>query len=138
MTDKLTLPMWEPVQAHKAMTGLIWPNLKAQLTAGRRMVLELRPEKRSDPQNRRMWAMLADISAQVDWYGQKLSAEDFKHILSASLKKQRAVPGVDGGFVVLGLSTSKMSKAEMAELQELIEAFGAERGVRFSAPEHAA
>ena len=138
MTDKLTLPMWEPVQAHKAMTALIWPNLKRQLTAGRRMVLELRPEKRSDPQNRRMWAMLADISAQVDWYGQKLSAEDFKHILSASLKKQRAVPGVDGGFVVLGLSTSKMSKAEMAELQELIEAFGAERGVRFSAPEHAA
>lgn len=137
MSDKLTLPMWEPVQAHKAMTGLIWPNLKAHLNAGRRMVLELRPERRSDPQNRRMWAMLADISAQVDWYGQKLSAEDFKHILSASLKKQRAVPGVDGGFVVLGLSTSKMSKAEMAELQELIEAFGAERGVKFSAQEPA-
>ena len=135
MTDKLTLPMWEPVQAHKAMTGLIWPNLKAQLAAGRRMVLELRPEKRSDPQNRRMWAMLGDIAEQVDWYGQKLTAEDFKHILSASLKKQRAVPGVDGGFVVLGLSTSKMSKAEMSELQELIEAFGAERGVRFSAPD---
>jgi hypothetical protein len=28
-----------------------------------------------------------------------------------------------------------MSKAEMAELQELIEAFGAQQGVRFSAPE---
>ncbi len=137
MSDKLTLPMWEPVQAHKAMTSLIWPNLKAQLAAGRRMVLELRPEKRSDPQNRRMWAMLGDIAEQVDWYGQKLSAEDFKHILSASLKKQRAVQGLDGGFVVLGLSTSKMSKAEMSELQELIEAFGAERGVRFSAQEAA-
>lgn len=137
MTDKLTLPMWEPVQAHKAMTSLIWPNLKAQLTAGRRMVLELRPERRSDPQNRRMWAMLADISAQVDWYGQKLSAEDWKHVLSASLKKQRAVQGLDGGFVVLGLSTSKMGKAEMSELQELMEAFGAERGVKFSAQEAA-
>lgn len=135
MSDRLTLPMWEPVQAHKAMTGLIWPNLKAQLTAGRRMVLELRPEKRSDPQNRRMWAMLADISAQVDWYGQKLSAEDWKHVLSASLKKQRAVQGLDGGFVVLGLSTSKMTRAEMSELQDLMEAFGAERGVKFSAPD---
>ena len=135
MSDKLTLPMWEPVQAHKAMTGLIWPNLKAHLTAGRRMVLELRPEKRSDAQNRRLWAMLADMAEQVEWYGQKLSAEDWKHVLSASLKKQRAVQGIDGGFVVLGLSTSKMSKAEMSELQELMEAFGAERGVRFSAQE---
>lgn len=135
MNEKLTLPMWEPVQAHKAMTGLIWPNLKAQLAAGRRMVLELRPEKRSDPQNRRMWAMLADISAQVDWYGQNLSAEDWKHVLSASLTKQRVAPGIDGGFVVLGLSTSKMTKAEMSELQELMEAFGAQQGVRFSATE---
>ncbi len=28
-----------------------------------------------------------------------------------------------------------MTKAEMCELQELIEAFGAEKGVRFTAPE---
>ena len=42
---------------------------------------------------------------------------------------------LDGGFVVCGQSTSKMTKAEMCELQELIEAFGAEKGVRFTAPE---
>lgn len=113
----------------------IWRSAKAQLSAGRRMVLELRDEKRSDPQNRRMWAMLTDISRQVDWYGTKPSAEDWKHILSASLTKQRVAPGIDGGFVVLGLSTSKMSKAEMSELQTLMEAFGADKGVRFSAQE---
>ena len=28
-----------------------------------------------------------------------------------------------------------MTKAEMCELQELMEAFGAEKGVRFTAPE---
>jgi hypothetical protein len=43
------------------------------------------------------------------------------------------VPGLDGGFVVLGQSTSKMTKAEMCDLQTLMEAFGAEKGVRFSA-----
>jgi len=43
------------------------------------------------------------------------------------------VPGLDGGFVVLGTSTSKMTKAEMCDLQALMEAFGAEKGVRFSA-----
>ena len=136
MTDKLTLPMWEPVQAHKAMTGLIWPNLKAQLSAGRRMVLELRPEKRSDPQNRRMWAMLTDISAQVDWYGKRLTPEDWKHIFSSSMKKLDVVPNLDGtGFVALGQQTSKMTKAEMSDMQTLMEAFGAERGVQFSAPD---
>lgn len=132
MSDKLTLPMWNEQQGH-AVAKTIWIHAKANLSAGRRMVMELRPEKRSDPQNRRMWAMLGEISAQVDWYGQKLSAEDWKHVLSASLKKQRAVQGIDGGFVVLGLSTSKMSKAEMSELQTLMEAFGAEKGVKFSA-----
>jgi len=77
--------------------------------------------------------MLTDISKQVDWYGRKLSPDDWKHVFSAALKKQDVVPGLDGGFVVLGLSTSKMTKAEMCDLQTLMEAFGAEKGVRFSA-----
>jgi NinB protein len=132
MSEKLAMPMWNEQQGHQVVQS-IWKQAKAHLSAGRRMVLELRPEKRSDPQNRRMWAMLGEIAAQVDWYGQKLTADDWKHVLSASLSKQRAVPGIDGGFVVLGLSTSKMSKAEMTDLQTLMEAFGAERGVKFSA-----
>lgn len=40
--------------------------------------------------------------------------------------------GIDGGFVVLGQSTSKMTVGEMRDLIELINAFGAERGVKFS------
>ena len=75
--------------------------------------------------------MLTDISQQVEWHGVRLSPEDWKHVFTASLKQQRAVPGLDGGFVVLGQSTSKMTKAEMSELQELMAAFGAEREVIF-------
>lgn len=131
MTERITLKLWEPVQAYQEITGA-WPYIKAKLMAGQRLVMTVDQEKRSDEQNRRMWAMLADIARQVEWYGQKLSSEDWKHILSASLKKQRAVPGIDGGFVVLGLSTSKMTKSEMVELQDLIEAFGAQQGVKFS------
>ena len=37
--------------------------------------------------------------------------------------------------MVLGKATSKMTKSEMAELQTLIEAFGAQRGVKFTAPD---
>jgi hypothetical protein len=58
-------------------------------------------------------------------------------MLTASLKKQRAVPGIDGGFVILGQRTKRMRKAEMAELLELIYAFGAQQGVTFKEPETA-
>lgn len=135
MTERITLPLYEPVQAHRAIVEA-YKHAKAWLMAGHRLTLEIRPEKRSDAQNRRLWAMLTEISQQVDWYGQKLTPEDWKHVFSASLKRQKAVPGLDGGFVVLGQSTSKMTKSEMAELQTLMEAFGAERGVKFSAVGH--
>ena len=131
MSETLSIPCWEPVQAHRAMTQQIWPQLKAMLTAGHRMVIELRKETRTVRQNARLWAMLTEISQQVDWYGRKLTAEQWKHVFSASLKKQDVVPGLDGGFVVLGLSTSKMTKAEMSDLQMLMEAFGADKGVKF-------
>lgn len=135
MSDRLTLPLYNAQQAHQAIQTA-WQHAKGWLMAGdQRLTLEIRPEKRSDAQNRRLWAMLADIAAQVDWYGNKLTSEEWKDVFSASLKRTKVVPGLDGGFVVCGQSTSKMTKAEMCELQELMEAFGAERGVRFTAPE---
>lgn len=90
---------------------------------------------RSLEQNARMWAMLTDVSNQVDWYGQTLTPEEWKCVLTAAMKKQKVVPGIDGGFVVVGARTSKMGVREMGELMELIEAFGAQQGVRFSARE---
>ena len=134
MTERITLPLINPVQAHQAIETA-WRHAKAWLMAGHRLTLEVRPEKRSDAQNRRLWAMLADISAQVDWYGQKLTSEEWKDVMSASLKRTKVVPGLDGGFVVCGQSTSRMTRAEMCELQELMEAFGAQQGVKFRAPE---
>ena len=86
---------------------------------------------RSLEQNARMWAMLTDISEQVIWYGRKLCPEDWKHIFTAAATKQDVVPGIDGGFVVLGYHTSKMSIREMSDLMEIMSAFGAERNVRF-------
>ena len=121
-------------QGHLALMGL-WQQIKAHLMAGQQLVIEVKEKTRSTEQNARMWALLTEVSRQVDWYGQKLTAEEWKDVFSASLKKQKAVPGLDGGFVILGQRTSKMSVREMADLMTLIEAFGAERGVRFSAPE---
>lgn len=98
-------------------------------------VVSFKEPTRSLEQNARLWAMLSDVSEQVDWYGKKLSAEDWKCVFTASLRNTRVVPTIDGdGFVPLGMGTSKMSVKEMTALMELIEAFGAQRSVVFAIP----
>lgn len=53
--------------------------------------------------------------------------------VTAALKQQDVVPNLAGnGFVVIGQSTSRMRVGEFAELLELIQAFGTERGVKWS------
>ena len=88
---------------------------------------------RSLEQNRMMWANLEDIAQQVVWYGVKLTKDEWKDVLTAALKKQKVVPGIEGGFVVIGARTSTMSVAEMTELIELSTAFGTQQGVKFRA-----
>ncbi len=129
MTHSIVLH--NPQHAHEVFQRA-WSWVKARTLQGRPVVLTLAEEKRSNEQNRLMWRALTDLSQQVEWYGQKLSPEDWKNVASAALHKQRTVPGIDGGFVVLGQSTSRMTKAQMSELIDLIHAFGSERGVEWT------
>ena len=56
------------------------------------------------------------------WF-QRLSEEDWKNVLTASLRKSRTAPTIDGdGLVPLGLYTSAMSDDEVAHLITLIQA----------------
>lgn len=89
------------------------------------------PPTRSLEQNALMWPLLTALSKQIVWHGAKLSPDDWKDMLTASLRKQRAAPGIDGGFVVFGERTKTYSKAKFSELVELIYCFGAQHGVRF-------
>jgi hypothetical protein len=90
--------------------------------------------KRSSDQNAKMWAMLTEVARQVEWHGQRLSADDWKLVFLAALKAElRIVPNLDGtGFVQLGRSSSDLSVSEMADLIDLIAAFGARQGVVFA------
>lgn len=101
---------------------------------GKPLVIKISEEKitRSIEANALMWSRLGDISKQVDWYGEYLSDHDWKNIFTACLRKQKIVPGIEGGVVVLGMSTSKMSKQEHNDLLELINAFGAEKNVSWT------
>lgn len=133
---KHTVTLFNAQQGHAAYTAM-WPQAKAMLIAGHKLQVTIKTETRSLEQNARMWAMLTDVSRQVIWHGQKLSPEDWKCMATAALKKQRVIPGIEGGFVVLGDSTSQMTIAEMGELMDFLEAFGAQHDVRFAAYEHA-
>lgn len=133
MSESLTIELRERQQAWQAMEARLFPFLKLALQGGHQYVLSVKQAKRSNEQNKRLWAMLNEISKQVDWYGQKLTPEEWKDVFSAAMKRTKVVPGLDGGFVVCGQSTSRMTKGEMSEMQTLMEAFGAQRGVQFSA-----
>lgn len=101
------------------------------MTAPSGQAVRFSPPTRSLEQNALMWPLLGALSKQVIWHGEKLSDEDWKDLLTASLRKQRAAPGIDGGFVVFGERTKTYSKADFSELIELIYAFGAQHGVDF-------
>jgi len=90
-------------------------------------------------QNAKMWAMLTDISRQVKWYGEWLTPENWKDMITAALNRQKVVPGIEGGFVALGSRTSKMSIREMIDVIEFAYAFGSgpEHLVKWSEPETA-
>jgi hypothetical protein len=101
-------------------------------TAPQGFFVTIKQPTRSLMQNNRLWALLTDVSQQVDWYGRKLAPQEWKDVFTAAMKKQDVVPGIEGGFVVLGRSTSNMNKAEMNDLQEIISAFGAQHDVKWS------
>ena len=106
--------------------------LEAIKTAPEGYMVEVKEPNRTLEQNALLWALLRDVARQVKWYDRRLTTHDWKAMFTASLKKSDVVPGIDGGFVVLGQSTSKMSKKEFSELCELIYSFGAEHGVIWS------
>ena len=99
--------------------------------------VEIRPKTRTLAQNDMLWSILTDISTQVDFVVNgalvRVSPEEVKDILTAGLKREtRMAMGIDGGMVLLGQRTSKMTVRQMTELIELAHAFGGEKGVRWS------
>lgn len=127
---KATATLFNPQQAHKVWSEL-WTQIKGETLQGHRLEVTVKPQRRSTDQNALLWVLLGEVSRQVDWHGQKLEPAEWKDVFTASLKRQKVVPGLDGGFVVLGSSTSRMDKQEFSELVELVYAFGAQQGVQF-------
>ena len=138
--EKITLKLWSPTQAAKDLPG-VWAWIKAMTVAGHRLVLEIRPEKRSDAQNRLLHACLSEISKQVEWAGCKRDVDTWKRLLTAAWLRARGepiemLPALDGhGVDIVFRRTSQLTKAECAELSEFVMAWAAERGIVIHATE---
>ncbi|MCF5059092.1 hypothetical protein GIW54_21590 [Pseudomonas proteolytica] len=101
----------------------------------------VRPVKsrRTVEQNAKLWAMLGDISRQVEWpvngVMQKLDSEDWKALMTAAARQEiRMAQGINGGVVMLGVSTKRMTVAELGDVIECMYSFGADKGVTWSEP----
>ena len=141
MAERITMSLYNAQQAHQAIQTA-WRHAKGWLMAGdKRLTLEIRPEKRSDAQNRLLHACLSEISKQVEWAGAKRDVDTWKRLLTAAWLRARGegvevLPAIDGhGIDVVFRHTSKLTKAECAELSEFVMAWAAERGIVIHAPE---
>lgn len=95
------------------------------------------PPGRSLDANAAMWPILDAFSKQLLWpvNGQmcQLTPEEYKDVLTAAFKQEtmpRLASGLNGGVVMLGVRTSKMSKAEFSEWLEFLHSVAAIKGIK--------
>lgn len=106
------------------------------LTAPEGWAVTLGDATRTLDQNADQWPYLEAFSNQIEWpingKLQKISAEDWKDILTCAFRNEqpRIAQGLDGGMVLLGQRTSKFGKKEFSEWLEFLHATAAQRGVR--------
>lgn len=95
-------------------------------------VVKISPERRSDDQNAKMWAMLSDVS-RAKPEGRRHIPEIWKCIFMAACGHEVAFEqGLDGKPFPIGFHSSKLTKAQMSDLIEMIYSYGARHGVQWS------
>lgn len=95
-------------------------------------VVTIRPPSRSTAQNAKMWAMLSDIS-RARPEGRQWTPETWKCAFMHSLGHQvQFCEGLDNsGPFPLGFRSSRLRKAQMADLIECIYEYGARHGIEW-------
>jgi hypothetical protein len=76
---------------------------------------------RMTPEQQRMLnAVCDDLSRQIRWHGNRLSKDDWRHMLAGTMLGWRMMPGIDRGegapgFIMLGGSSLNLSKSQAAD-----------------------
>lgn len=147
MPERLAIPLFEPVQAHKAFTHA-FAHVKPWLMAGHRLLLRIEPETRRDSHNRHFHSLISQISKQIG--GDLADAEDAKRILISAFRIDtradsdlaaewakfgdvRMGRGLRGEVVLMGVQSRDFTIKLARAFIEWLYAFGAEAGVTFKA-----
>lgn len=98
-------------------------------------VVTIRPPTRSIEQNAALHRLLqAIVKARHKWAGRTWSIDDWRAIMvsahaKATNRPGEIVPGLEGEFVVLRRSTTRMSVAELSSLIEYVTAWCVSKGI---------
>ena len=139
MGESLTVELHNRQQAWCVIQQQVFPFLKAVLQGGHRWILTLKPETRSQAQNRLMWPILTEFSRQLEWPVDgrmtKMEPDEWKDVLTAAFRGEsvRLAMGLNGGVVLLGQRTSKFTKAQFSEWIEFLYSVAADRDVTLPA-----
>ena len=102
-------------------------------------LVDVRESTRTSPQNRHFHALCGDIAkSHLTWAGKNRSLEDWKALIVSAHSVATGVggeviPGLEGEFVAIRESTSRMGKARAASLIEYTLAYALTNGVELSA-----
>ena len=110
------------------------------MNAPDRTQVEFREQRRTDEQNRKMWACLQDLTRQRPFHhGISMTPDLYKAMLMHALgHEMRFIPTIDGnGMFPLGLRSSRLTIPEMSDLIELAHMFAAREGVTLQSPPEA-
>lgn len=131
MSDNtLTITVAEPVQAHKALTGQVWPYVKAMTIAGHRLEVVVKPAKRTQEHSARLHATIGWVAKNIEWAGRLQNIEAWKRLFVAAWERARGtqveyLPAIDGhGIDIVFRRTSELSGRDMADLITYIYAWG--------------
>ena len=74
----------------------------------------------SREQQKLLNAACGDLADQIIWHGQRLSKDDWRHLIAGTILGWRMMPAIDrgegaAGFIMLGGSSLNMSKAESTD-----------------------
>ena len=95
-------------------------------------VFWLAQPKRTTEQSAKMWAMLTDISIAKP-EGRRLIPEDWKVLMMHACGWEcQFLEGLDGRPFPKGFSSSQLTKSQMGDLINFIQAYGDQHNVRWS------
>lgn len=115
----------------RVVLSALWREIAIHLTQGKRLELEIREEVRSNPQNRRLHALIDEIADEVEWAGKKRDAETWKRLLVSAWCREKGesveiLPALDGhGVDLVPVRTSKLDKADTSDLMDYVESWAA-------------